>query len=45
MKERGWAEHVERLAGMRRANKILVANIKERDHIENLNKDGGITLK
>jgi hypothetical protein len=23
----------------------LVANIKERDHIENLNKDGGITLK
>jgi hypothetical protein len=45
MKENGWAEHVERLAGMPRGNQILVANIKERDHHENLNVDGMITLK
>jgi hypothetical protein len=39
------AEHVARIGEMRNAFKILVDNLKGRDHLEDLAVDGRIILK
>jgi hypothetical protein len=40
-----WAGHVARMREMRNAYKILVENLKERDHTKDLGVDGRIVLE
>jgi hypothetical protein len=44
MRER-WEEYVARVGEMRNAYKILVGNLNEKDHSENLGVDGKIVLE
>jgi hypothetical protein len=40
-----WASHLARMGYMRNAYKILVGNLKGREHFGNLDTDGSIILK
>jgi hypothetical protein len=40
-----WAGHVTGVGKMRNSYKILVGNLKERDHSEDLSVDGRIILE
>ena len=40
-----WAEHVARMVDMRGARRVLVGNLLERGHLEDLGVNGRIILK
>ena len=40
-----WAEHVERMGERRGVYKVLVGNLRERDHLEDPGVDGRIMLR
>jgi hypothetical protein len=40
-----WAGHVARMGNRRRAYRVLVGNLRERDQLENLDVNGSIILK
>ena len=41
----GWVRHVARIEKTRNADRVLVQNLKERDHVEDLSIDGRTILQ